>query len=64
MLGGGGGGGAGSSKVSGEEGCMQALKYQNLSGISYYDRMRRGSLRCNPYLGGRCRKSRTLVTEA
>ena len=39
----GGGGGAGSSKVSGEEGCMQAVKYHNLSGISHYDRMRRGS---------------------
>ena len=41
--GGGGGEGAGSSKVSGEEGCMQAVKYHNLSGISHYDRMRRGS---------------------
>ena len=42
--GGGGGGVAGArrSKVS-EEGCMQAVKYIILSGISHYDRMRRGS---------------------
>ena len=41
--GGGGGGVAGArrSKVS-EEGCMQAVKYIILSGISH-DRMRRGS---------------------
>ena len=41
---GGGGGVAGArrSKVS-EEGCMQAVKYIILSGISHYDRMRRGS---------------------